>query len=338
MSSKFWKLVLEANVDNIDTFQPQIEQEESKNNYNNQALTLRYLVDKQLRYEFDNLSTALDRTPVHNKAMILPSDEPPIVKFKEELKDDLDVLHQQIMEEYELMKEYFSSEFINQIKHKKKTEEHDIKKMSDSLGNIALHRDNLIVETTRNDQILAKILNAKVRQKSMIKVFNILKKNAIFVKGLIHRENLLRKKTKNSVLRRAFDALRSDTHNDFKQRHLHLEPMYYQQRKEEVIDEWDNLIEGLRGYIEQLQEEIKLEVNAKAELAKIYEVAMNGSVKKFVNANEFVNTQINEYRQTTNFNDTFGRAGETQQYKSQFDIGKITLVEQEDPEEEEKYQ
>ena len=103
-------------------------------------------------------------------------------------------------------------------------------------------------------------------------------------------------------------------------------------------DEWDSLIEGLRGYIEQLQEEIKLEVNAKAELARIYEVAMNGSVKKFVDSNEFVNTQINEYRQTTNFNDTFGRADETQQYKSQFDIGRITLVEQEDPEEEEKQQ
>ena len=162
-------------------------------------------------------------------------------------------------------------------------------------------------------------------------------------------------------LRTIFDAWRIDTHSSYKQKQIELEPTYYLERKTQVIDEWDSLIGNLRAYIDQLNNEIKIEVTAKNELVKVYEATINGSVQKFQKENDFVVNQIGQYRQETGFDDTFARNNsmvnkqdtfgkqkfkKTSQYigkgDSQYvpittDIGYLSLLkEQQDPEEDEK--
>lgn len=151
------------------------------------------------------------------------------------------------------------------------------------------------------------------------------------------------------MLRNLFDTWRIETHSIYKQKQIELEPHYYQTRKTEIIDEWDSYIDKLKGYITQLQTEIKVEVNSKHELIKVYEASMNHSVKKFNEENHFVNTQVAEYRANTNFDDTlargtipdrrdtFGKSG-TNYVPKTADIGHLTLLrEQTDPEDEEDY-
>lgn len=150
-----------------------------------------------------------------------------------------------------------------------------------------------------------------------------------------HNLQKLKRKRQLRLFRNVVDAWREDAHAGYKQRFISLKPEYYNQRKAEVIDEWDNLIEGLKGYIAQLQMEIKVEVSAKTELVKLYEAIMNGSVKKFNIENEFI-TQVHEANRSIG-NDTFGRdLGKETAYRP-VDIGRLTLLkEQEDPEDEEE--
>lgn len=97
MSTKFWNLVLEADIDNINQFAGEIEE----NKHQEGSLTLKYLADKHLRNEFGVITDQLDHGSYLNKDMILKTDERPIVVFKQELRNDLDILNDQIMEEYE---------------------------------------------------------------------------------------------------------------------------------------------------------------------------------------------------------------------------------------------
>jgi len=215
-----------------------------------------------------------------------------------------------------------------------------LKNISNEVGDVALMRDQLKIEISNNDHVLEKLLHARTKQRMKNKIFTVLKNNRQCTKFQKHTGSKVESKIRGNFLKKVFFAWRIEAHKEYKQKQIELEPTYYQERKEEVITEWDDLIEGLRGYVEQLQQEVKIEVNAKAELAKIYEVAMNGSVKKFVDSNHFVNTQVNEYRQTVGFDDTFGRAGKTEamnQTNAMQSKMHITLVsdfiEQRDPEE-----
>lgn len=266
--------------------------------------------------------------------MVLSSDEPPIVRFKEELKDDLNTFNRQLMEEYDVMKEFFTTEFKQKLKEKKTHEESDIHNESASVGDVALIRDKFKVETRNNDLYLGKLFKSRMNKFLMqmvwIKWRNYTRHTKLVNYNLRKFEHTKRQKQ----FRLLFDAWRSQVHFDYKKKQIDLKPFYYKQRKTEVIDEWDNLIAGLRGYVEQLQMEIKVEVNAKAELIKLYESVMNGSVVKFKRENEFT-AQVNEMRQTSG-NDTFGRdLRESDNFRS-VNIGRLTLLkEQEDPEEEE---
>jgi len=72
----------------------------------------------------------------------------------------------------------------------------------------------------------------------------------------------------------------------------------------------------------------------------VYEQVINGSIQNFHEANDFVETQVNDYRQSVNY-DTFGRGDMTElnAFKST-DIRRITLhdsedlIQQKDPEDE----
>lgn len=334
MSSKFWTRVLEAGIDNVNTFRDEIEEEEKqKPSYG--ALTFNYMINKRMREQFNTTSYQLENLHPNNRAMILPNDEPPIVNFKEELKSDLDVLNRQIMEEYDLMKEYFSSEMVSKLKERKLFEEIDIQNVSAKVGDVALFRDKLKVETRDNDRWLAMLHLYRTKIKFKHRIFNWWKKEAQNSKFAKRNLRVIDGGRKHRLFRRIFDAWRNQAHGSYKQKQIESEPMYYEQRRIEVIQEWDDLIDGLRGYIEQLQHEIKVEVTAKAELIKIYESVMNGSVVKFKKENEFVNSQVGEYRRTVGF-DTLARdEGKASMAKYQ-DIGRITLTQQIDPEEEEK--
>lgn len=332
MSSKFWSKVLEASIDNIESFQPQIE-EDAKHEDHSTAITFKYLSDRQLRFDYDVTCEQLNNIAPQNSAMILPNDDQPLVIFKEVLRDELDIFHSQLMEEYELLNEYISAEVCKKLLERKKHEEVEINQWSYKVGDVALKRDELKVITSNNDRWLTCLHRYRVKVKAKHRIFNAWKKLTQNKRFSNYNERKIKQALDKRIMRRVLDAWRSDVHKDYKLKQIELEPTYYQQRKTEVIDEWDHLIEGLRGYIDQLQQEIKVEVGAKHELIKVYESAMNGSVKKFQNANEFVNTQINEYRQSVNY-DTFGRADPMKSTKG-MDIGRITLTQQVDPEEEE---
>ena len=279
--------------------------------------------------------------------MVLADDEAPVVEFKEELKHDLDVLNNQLVEEYSLLKEFFNTEFDQTLKSKKNVEEHEIGNESAEVSNIALIRDKFKVDTRNNDKNLSQLFASR-RQKKLLQHVWIGWRNQYrhdkFSQNNVKR---LQDKRRQRLLRTIFDTWRIDTHSTYKQKQVEMEPHYYQTRKEEVIDEWDGLIENLKGYISQLQTEIKVEVTAKHELIKIYETAMNSSVQRYNKENEFVTQQIGEYRQTVNFNDTlardtaddqverrdtFGKDG-SQYVPKTADIGYLSLLkEQPDPE------
>ena len=278
MSSKFWSRVLEAGVHNVLDFQEEIEAEERKALPYDGKLTMKYLFDQNVINDFCNVWNKIGTISNSNSAMVLTSDEPPIAKFKEELKDDLGIFNKQLMEEYDVMKEFFTTEFKQKLKEKKTHEESDIHNESASVGDVALIRDRFKVETRNNDQDLTQLfksrLNKFLKQMVFIKWRNEIRHKKLW------RHNLQKfeKKRKLRLFRLLFDEWRSQVHFEYKKKQIELKPIYYQHRKAEVIDEWDKLISGLRGYIEQLQMEIKVEVNAKAELIKLYESVMNGSV------------------------------------------------------------
>jgi len=71
---------------------------------------------------YEDTLAALEKVGAYNSQMIIPTDEAPIVKFKEELRADLNILDEQLMEEYELMKEFFSSDVINKLKQQNNKE------------------------------------------------------------------------------------------------------------------------------------------------------------------------------------------------------------------------
>lgn len=336
MSTKFWNKITEASLGNIHEFEREIQAEEEKDSNSERALTFNYLANKEIKDEFDALSSQLDTVPNYNANMVLPSDDPPIVKFKEELKMDLDVLNNQVMEEYNVMKEFFSSDFRNLLKDKKRTEEEEIKHESDQVSDVALIKDKLKVGSRKNeiyfDRLFQKRRDNKLKQRVWV-AFRNYTRNKKFGNYNVRKTQ---QKGRQQFLKRVLDAWRIQTHGTYKQKQIELEPTYYQNRKAEVIDEWDNLIANLRGYVDQLQMEIKIEVTAKAELIKIYEAAMNGSVQRYNKENEFVTTQINQYRQSVNFDNTFGRDTGRAPVANETDIGRITLMEVQDPEEESK--
>lgn len=231
------------------------------------------------------------------------------------------------------MKEYFTAEIITKLKQKKKHEEDEINVESNKVSDVTLYRDYLKVDYFNNDKWLTNLFKYRVVAKMKQRAFNALKKNYEHEKFCKHNARILAQRRQQGIMRKVVDAWRVQVHMDYKQKQILNEPNYYLQRKTEVIDEWDNLIEGLKGYIEQLQNEIKVEVNAKSELIQLYERTMNGSIQQFHKANDFVETQINDYRQTVNY-DTFGRAGETKAGFKSTDINRVTLTQLHDPEDE----
>jgi len=224
MSTKFWNRVLEADMGNIYDFQQDIE--ESKEGQS--KITLKILADAQINNEFGDLSSQLETVPGFNKAMILQNDEPPIVNFKEELKEDLGVLNNQIMEEYDLMKEYFSAEVVQKLKERKKCEEIDIQNESAKVGDVALIRDNLKIQVNDNDRWLSTLHLKRPDRKLKQKVFNVFKKNFEFKKFCQNNELKIKQNRERKLLQRIIDVWRADSHQTYTKSVIEKEPIYYQ--------------------------------------------------------------------------------------------------------------
>ena len=69
-----------------------------------------------------------------------------------------------------------------------------------------------------------------------------------------------------------------DTHCSYKQKQVDLEPKYHQEQRTIQISELDMKIDYLTNIITQLQQEIKIEIKGKEDLAWIYEQVMQSNV------------------------------------------------------------
>ena len=124
-----------------------------------------------------------------------------------------------------------------------------------------------------------------------LKIFNLLRlKYSVFVKKIFFNEIVyfadLQKRdkrimaySKNYMHRRKsrllFGSWRGVTHLWFKER-INKEAIEYERvRRDEELIHWDKEVDALKIYMAQLQEKIRVEVQAREELARTYESSLN---------------------------------------------------------------
>lgn len=78
-------------------------------------------------------------------------------------------------------------------------------------------------------------------------------------------------------MRYVFDGWRSDAHCEYKNKQIDLQPDYLEQRRKEVLTEWDDKIAQLKEYLSHVQSQVLVEVNQKEGLVSAYETAQYAS-------------------------------------------------------------
>ena len=84
-------------------------------------------------------------------------------------------------------------------------------------------------------------------------------------------------------LRLLFKGWKSASDDWAKERIRGVTKVFEQQRRVEVLEQWDKKLDALKLYMAQLQEKIRIEIQAREELTKTYEDSLNKGV-----------TQLNE--------------------------------------------
>ena len=79
-------------------------------------------------------------------------------------------------------------------------------------------------------------------------------------------------------MRRLFYSWRGVTHLDFKERINREASEYEKTQRDKELSSWDKEVEALKVYMAQLQEKIRIEVLAREELARTYELSLKRGV------------------------------------------------------------
>ena len=104
----------------------------------------------------------------------------------------------------------------------------------------------------------------------------------LYFAQLQKREKRLSAYSKNFMYRRKMRKLfynwRAVSHKWFKKR-INKEAIEYEKRqRDKELTQWDKEVDALKVYMAQLQEKIRVEVQAKEELARTYELSLNRGV------------------------------------------------------------
>lgn len=94
------------------------------------------------------------------------------------------------------------------------------------------------------------------------------KRITAYAKNKVHR----------GKMRRLFYSWRGVTHLDFKERINREAAEYERTQRDKELSSWDKEVEALKVYMAQLQEKIRIEVLAREELARTYELSLNRGV------------------------------------------------------------
>eukprot|EP00347_Sterkiella_histriomuscorum_P000254 403376589 len=188
-------------------------------------------------------------------------------EFKEKLVLEYSQLRVQYMQEYE---ENYQANLTEKTTH-----------ITDS-KNLITHKENDI-EITKEKNKAVKQLTQQLLQK---KYQNYLKRVAfreiIYHTQIVRREKRLKAYSRNYMFRRQmrllFGSWRGVTHQWFKERINQESTTYEIKRREDHLVQWDKSVETLKIYMAQLQEKIKVEVEAREQLALTYEQSLNKGV------------------------------------------------------------
>jgi len=104
----------------------------------------------------------------------------------------------------------------------------------------------------------------------------------LFFAEMQRREKRLRAYSKNYMYRRnerkLFYSWRGVTHQWFKERINSESAEYARVERDKELAAWDKEVEALKVYMAQLQEKIRVEVQAREDLARTYESSLNRGV------------------------------------------------------------
>ncbi len=96
------------------------------------------------------------------------------------------------------------------------------------------------------------------------------------------REKRIKAYSKNYMYRRNMRQLfynwRAVSHQWFKERINHEAVEYEREQRDKELTHWDKEVDALKVYMAQLQEKIRIEVQAREELARTYENSLNRGV------------------------------------------------------------
>ena len=188
-------------------------------------------------------------------------------EFKDKLAQEYTLMKNTYMQEYE---QNYQLNLQDKNDHIKEIKNHISKKDED----IALRKEQY-------DELKNKVFTF-LRNKYNLFMKRVFYNEMLYFAELSKREKRLKAYSKNYMYRRRvrllFCSWRGVSHQWFKKR-INKEAIEYErtQRDKELIH-WDKEVDALKVYMAQLQEKIRIEVQAREELTRTYEQSLNKGV------------------------------------------------------------
>jgi hypothetical protein len=148
-------------------------------------------------------------------------------------------------------------------------------------NHISAKEEDIAEKQEQYDGLKHKIFGL-MRKKYNMHVKKVFFNEIFFFAEMQRREKRLRAYSKNYMYRRnmrkLFYSWRGVTHQWFKERINSESAEYERVERDKELAAWDKEVEALKVYMAQLQEKIRVEVQAREDLARTYESSLNRGV------------------------------------------------------------
>ena len=218
-----------------------------------------------------NLKVVRERIP-------LPTDNKHTLTFKKVYDRLFKDFKDKLVQEYAMMKNAYLTEYEGNYQ----ANVADMKAHIVEIQNHIVEKEEDISEKKERYDALKHKIFTLLRQKYNLHVKKVYFNEIVYHTQLFKREKRLNAYSKNYMYRRnmrlLFCSWRGVTHRKFKKRINRESVEYERKQRDKELAQWDKEVEALKVYMAQLQEKIRIEVQAREELARTYELSLNRGV------------------------------------------------------------
>jgi hypothetical protein len=215
---------------------------------------------------------------VVRERIALSNDNKHVMTFKKCYDRLFKEFKDKLVQEYALMKNTYLLEYEQNYQANLNDKNQYIQEIE---NHISQKDEDISEKKERYDALKQKIFTL-LRQKYNLFVKRIFFNEILYFTELNRREKRLKAYSKNYMYRRKtrllFGSWRGVSHRWFKKR-INREAIEYEKTQRDVeLIHWDKEVDALKVYMAQLQEKIRIEIQAREELTITYENSLNRGV------------------------------------------------------------